>query len=135
MYQKTIRHPVSLSGIGLHSGKAVHVKISPAPANFGIVFRVVGHSEPIPAAPESVIDSHYATTVGRNGTRIQTVEHLMAAAGGLGIDNLDVTVDGAEIPAADGSAKPFVSLLTGAGRTTLGAQRRPIVIPHTIPPG
>ena len=101
MYQKTIRQPVSLSGIGLHSGKAVHLEIAPAPANFGIVFHVVGHPEPIPAAPESVVDSHYATTVGRNGTRIQTVEHLMAAAAGLGVDNLDVTVDGAEIPAAD----------------------------------
>ena len=135
MYQRTIRQPVSLSGIGLHSGKAVHVKIAPAPANFGIVFHVVGHPEPIPAAPESVVDSHYATTVGRNGTRIQTVEHLMAAAAGLGVDNLDVIVDGAEIPAADGSAKPFVSLLTGAGRTTLSAQRRPIVIPHPIKVG
>ena len=123
---------MSLSGIGLHSGKAVHLKIAPAPANFGIVFHVVGHPEPIPAAPESVVDSHYATTVGRNGTRIQTVEHLMAAAAGLGVDNLDVTVDGAEIPAADGSAKPFVSLLTAAGRTTLSAQRRPIVVPHPI---
>jgi UDP-3-O-[3-hydroxymyristoyl] N-acetylglucosamine deacetylase len=135
MYQRTIRQTVSLSGIGLHSGKAVHLKIAPAPANFGIVFRVVGHPEPIPAAPESVVDSHYATTVGRNGTRIQTVEHLMAAAAGLGVDNLDVTVDGAEIPAGDGSAKPFVSLLTGAGRTTLSAQRRPIVVPHPIRTG
>jgi UDP-3-O-[3-hydroxymyristoyl] N-acetylglucosamine deacetylase len=135
MYQRTIRQSVSLSGIGLHSGNAVHLKISPAPANFGIVFHVAGHPEPIPAAPESVVDSHYATTVGRNGTRVQTVEHLMAAAAGLGIDNLDVTVDGAEIPAADGSAKPFVSLLTGAGRTTLSAQRRPIVIPHPIRAG
>jgi UDP-3-O-[3-hydroxymyristoyl] N-acetylglucosamine deacetylase len=135
MYQRTIRQSVSLSGIGLHSGKAAHLKISPAPANFGIVFHVVGHPEPIPAAPESVVDSHYATTVGRNGTRIQTVEHLMAAAAGLGVDNLDVTVDGTEIPAADGSAKPFVSLLTSAGRATLSAQRRPIVIPHPIKVG
>ena len=135
MYQRTIRQSVSLSGIGLHSGKAVHLKIGPAPANFGIVFHVVGHPEPIPAAPESVVDSHYATTVGRNGTRVQTVEHLMAAAAGLGIDNLDVTVDGAEIPAGDGSAKPFVSLLNSAGRTTHSTQRRPIVIPHPIHAG
>src|SRR5262245_54254833 len=132
MYQKTIRQPVSVSGIGLHSGKSVHLRIAPAPPNFGIVFHVVGHSEPIPAAPESVIDSHYATTIGDNGTRIQTVEHLLAAAAGLGIDNLDVTVDGAEIPATDGSAKPFVSLLTAAGRTSQSAPRRRIVIPHPI---
>jgi UDP-3-O-[3-hydroxymyristoyl] N-acetylglucosamine deacetylase len=132
MYQRTIRQSVSLSGIGLHSGKRVDLEIAPAPPNFGIVFHVVGHPEPIPAAPESVVDSHYATTVGRNGTRVQTVEHLMAAAAGLGIDNLDVTVNGAEIPAADGSAKPFVTLLTAAGRTTQSAQRRPIVIPNPI---
>src|SRR5262245_36728446 len=132
MYQRPIRHPVSLSGIGLHSGKPVRLDIAPAPANFGIVFSVVGHREPIPAAPESVVDSHYATTVGRNGTRVQTVEHLMAAAAGLGIDNLKATVDGPEIPAADGSAKPFVTLLTSAGRTTQSAPRRRIVIPHPL---
>src|SRR5262249_5314499 len=102
MYQRTIRKAVSVGGIGLHSGQIVHVTIAPAPPHSGIVFRVPGHGEPIPAAPESVVDSHYATTVGRNGTRIQTVEHLLAAAAGLGIDNLDVIVDGAEIPAADG---------------------------------
>lgn len=132
MYQQTIRKPVSLRGIGLHSGKPVEVSIAPAPPNFGIVFNVVGHDEPIPAAPESVVDSHYATTVGRNGTRVQTVEHLMAAAAGLGLDNLKITVDGSEIPATDGSAKPFVTLLTGAGRTTQSAPRRRIVIPHPI---
>jgi len=132
MYQKTIRQPVSVSGIGLHSGKTVDLRIGPAPPNFGIVFHVVGHPEPIPAAPESVVDSHYATTVGRNGTRIQTVEHLLAAAAGLGIDNLDITVDGSEIPATDGSAKPFVALLTAAGRASQSAPRRPIVVPHPI---
>jgi UDP-3-O-[3-hydroxymyristoyl] N-acetylglucosamine deacetylase len=132
MYQRTIRKAVSLQGIGLHSGKPVEVSIAPAPPNFGIVFNVVGHDEPIPAAPESVVDSHYATTVGRNGTRVQTVEHLMAAAAGLGLDNLKITVDGAEIPATDGSAKPFVTLLTAAGRTTQSAPRRRIVIPHPI---
>src|ERR1700752_2939308 len=132
MYQRTIRQPVSLSGIGLHSGKAVHLEIAPAPANFGIVFHVVGHPEPIPAAPESVVDSHYATTVGRNGTRIQTVEHLLAAASGLGIDNLDITVDGTEVPATDGSPKPFVALLPAAGRASQSAPRRRIVIPRPI---
>jgi UDP-3-O-[3-hydroxymyristoyl] N-acetylglucosamine deacetylase len=123
---------VSVSGIGLHSGKAVHVTMAPAPPDSGIVFRVPGHAEPIPAAPESVVDSHYATTVGRNGTRIQTIEHLLAAAAGLGIDNLDVSVDGTEIPAADGSAKPFVALLMAAGRATQPAPRRPIVVPHPL---
>lgn len=132
MTQKTIRTSVSTEGIGLHSGTPARVTVSPAPPNSGIVFRVRNHGEPIPAAPESVLNSHYATTIGRNGTRIQTVEHLMAAAAGLGIDNLDVEVDGQEIPALDGSARPFVTLLSSAGRTHQSVPRRPIVVPYAI---
>jgi UDP-3-O-[3-hydroxymyristoyl] N-acetylglucosamine deacetylase len=133
MRQQTIRKVVTLEGIGLHSGKPARLTLSPAPADSGIVFRVGPHGEPIPAAPESVVDSHYATTLGgRNGARIQTVEHLMAAAAGLRIDNLDVEIDGGEIPATDGSAKPFVALLAGAGRTPQAARRRPIEVPQPL---
>jgi UDP-3-O-[3-hydroxymyristoyl] N-acetylglucosamine deacetylase len=128
MRQQTIKRPVALEGIGLHSGKPVKVTLSPAPPDSGIVFRVGPHGQPIPAASESVVDSHYATTIGRNGTRIQTVEHLMAAAAGLGIDNLAVEVDGTEVPAMDGSAKPFVGLLNAAGRQAQSTRRRPITI-------
>jgi UDP-3-O-[3-hydroxymyristoyl] N-acetylglucosamine deacetylase len=135
MRQHTIRKAVSLEGVGLHSGKMVRVTLSPGPADSGIVFRVGEHGEPIPAAPESVVDSHYATTVGRSGARIQTIEHLMAAAAGLGVDNLDVRVDGAELPAADGSAKPFVQAMLGAGRAPQSARQRPIRIPHPIGAG
>jgi UDP-3-O-[3-hydroxymyristoyl] N-acetylglucosamine deacetylase len=130
--QQTIRREVTLEGIGLHSGKRVRLTLSPAPADTGIVFRVGPDGPPIPAAPESVVDSHYATTIGRSGCRIQTVEHLMAAAAGLGIDNLAVEVDGVEVPAMDGSAKPFVALLHAAGRTAQSPRRRPIVVPHPI---
>jgi UDP-3-O-[3-hydroxymyristoyl] N-acetylglucosamine deacetylase len=135
MRQQTIRKRVSLEGIGLHSGKPVRLAISPAPSDYGIVFRVGPHGEAIPAAPESVVDSHYATTIGKNGVRIQTVEHLMAAAAGLGIDNMDVEVDGVEIPAVDGSAKPFVALLAGAGRTQQASRRRPIDITQPLSVG
>jgi UDP-3-O-[3-hydroxymyristoyl] N-acetylglucosamine deacetylase len=130
MRQHTIRKTVSLDGIGLHSGKPVRLAVSPAPPDSGIVFRV--GTVRIPAAPESVVDSNYATTIGRNGTRVQTVEHLMAATAGLGIDNLEVHVDGTEIPAVDGSAKPFVGLLLSAGRAQQTARRRPIDVPHPI---
>jgi UDP-3-O-[3-hydroxymyristoyl] N-acetylglucosamine deacetylase len=132
MRQQTIRRTVALEGIGLHSGKQVKITLAPAPPDSGIVFRVGPDGHPIPAAPESVVDSHYATTIGRNGTRIQTVEHLMAAAAGLGIDNLSVEVEGTELPAVDGSAKPFVGLLNTAGRATQSARRRPIVIRQPI---
>ena len=132
MTQRTIKTPTSVSGIGLHSGRPVRVTINPAPANSGIVFREHGHPERIPAAAESVSNCHYATTIGWNGTRIQTVEHLLAAAAGLGIDNLEVEVEGGEVPALDGSARPFVSLLTAAGRMQQSAPRRPMVIPRPI---
>src|SRR3972149_2518580 len=89
MKQHTIRKPVSVEGIGLHSGKPGRVTLSPAPADSGIVFRAGAERERIPAAPESGVNSHSATTVGKSGARVQTVEHLMAAAAGLGIDNLD----------------------------------------------
>jgi UDP-3-O-[3-hydroxymyristoyl] N-acetylglucosamine deacetylase len=130
MRQHTIRKPVSLEGVGLHSGKPARLTLGPASGDSGIVFRAGG--ETIPAAPESVVDSHYATTIGKNGVRIQTVEHLMAAAAGLGVDNLDVLVDGTELPAVDGSAKPFVQALLAAGRTPQSARRRAIRIPHPI---
>jgi UDP-3-O-[3-hydroxymyristoyl] N-acetylglucosamine deacetylase len=98
------------------------------------VFRVAG-SDPIPAAPESVIDSNYATTLGRGGQRVQTVEHLLAAAAALGVDNLEAHLDSSEVPALDGSAKPFVAALLSAGRVRLGARRREIVIPYPIRAG
>jgi UDP-3-O-[3-hydroxymyristoyl] N-acetylglucosamine deacetylase len=132
MNQRTIRTTASVDGVGLHSGKPVRVTVSPASPNSGIVFRERGHPARIPAAPESVSNSHYATTIGWNGTRIQTVEHLMAAAAGLGIDNLDVEVEGGEVPALDGSARPFVALLAAAGRTQQSAPRRALAIPYPI---
>jgi UDP-3-O-[3-hydroxymyristoyl] N-acetylglucosamine deacetylase len=131
MNQRTIRKTVSLDGVGLHSGKPASLSLLPAPPDTGIVFRS-SSGDLVPAAPESVVDSHYATTIGRRGFRVQTVEHLLAAAAGLGVDNLEVLIDGVEVPARDGSAKPFVTILKSAGRVTQGAPRRPIVIPHPI---
>lgn len=132
MRQQTIRKPVAVEGTGLHSGKPARITVRPAPADSGIVFRVTATGERIAATPESVVDSHWATTLGVNGTRIQTVEHLMAAAAGLGLDNLEIEVDGVEIPALDGSAKPFVALLASAGRQAQGSRRPPLVLPAPI---
>src|SRR2546427_344034 len=138
MRQHTIRKAVGIEGVGLHSGKVARVTLSPAPADAGIAFRVRSTGERIPARAESVVNAHYATTVGVNGTRIQTVEHLMAAVSGLGIDNLDIEVDGPEIPALDGSAKPFVALLALAGRVQQSSgvsARRPVVVLTLRSPG
>jgi UDP-3-O-[3-hydroxymyristoyl] N-acetylglucosamine deacetylase len=132
MRQHTIRKPVGIEGIGLHSGKVTRVTLSPAPADSGIVFRVRATGERIPARADRVVNSHYATTVGVNGTRIQTVEHLMAAVSGFGVDNVEIEVDGPEIPALDGSAKPFVALLSLAGRVQQSARLRPLTIPSAL---
>ena len=132
MRQNTIRKSVSIEGVGLHSGKVARVTISPAPADAGVVFKAHATGERIPARAESVVNSHYATTLGVNGTRIQTVEHVMAAAAGLGIDNIEIDVDGPEIPALDGSAKPFVALLAAAGRVQQSARRRMLSLPCPI---
>src|SRR5262245_65901429 len=118
MNQRTIKSPVSVSGIGLHSGKPVRVTLAPAPPNSGIVFRERGHTDRIPAAAESVSSSHYATTIGWNGTRIQTVEHLLAATSGLGIDNLEVEVEGGGGQALNGRGGEGVQLRHCAGRAT-----------------
>jgi UDP-3-O-acyl N-acetylglucosamine deacetylase len=129
--QQTLRHPVSLDGIGLHSGEPVKMTVSPAGADTGVLFRA-GDGTLIPANADHVVDSNSATTVGAFGVRVRTIEHLMAAAAALGVDNMIVDIDGPEVPAADGSAKPFMDLLRSGGRVTIPAPRRPIVLSAPI---
>jgi len=129
--QQTIRMKVSLAGIGLHSGVPVRMTLSPAAPDTGILFRAPDGTM-IPASPDHVVDTRSATTVGAFGVKVRTIEHLMAAASALGIDNLLVDVDAEEVPAADGSAKPFVDLLYSAGKVSLPAPRPPLVIPEVI---
>jgi UDP-3-O-acyl N-acetylglucosamine deacetylase len=129
--QGTIRREVALDGIGLHSGLRTRIVLSPASADTGILFRGPDGTL-IPANVEHVIDSNFATTVGAFGIRVRTIEHLMAAAAGMGVDNLVVEVGGEEIPAADGSSRPFVDLLASAGIATLPAPRRSLVIEEPV---
>jgi UDP-3-O-[3-hydroxymyristoyl] N-acetylglucosamine deacetylase len=122
--QRTVRDNISCTGIGLHSGKKVRMTIKPAPPDSGIQFIRVDLSVPqvIKAHFENVIDTNLSTTIGVDGTRVSTVEHLMAAFFGLGIDNALVEIDGPEVPIMDGSAAPFIFLLKSAG---IREQRRP----------
>ncbi len=129
--QQTIRARVSLAGIGLHSGVSVRMTLSPAAADTGILFRAADGTF-IPATPDHVVDTRSATTVGAFGVKVRSIEHLMAAVRALGIDNLLVDVDAEEIPATDGSAKPFVELLYSAGRVSQPAPREPLAIPEPI---
>src|SRR2546427_11209534 len=98
MRQHTIRKPVGIEGVGLHSGKVARITLAPAPADAGIVFRVRSTGERIPARAESAANAHYATTGAGTATRIQPAEPLMQAGPGLGIDNLDIEVNGPEYP-------------------------------------
>ncbi len=122
--QRTLEHPIRCSGIGLHSGRKVELILRPAPEDSGIVFRrktPEGNVE-LPARAEHVIDTRMCTTLGMGKARIATVEHLLSAMAGLGIDNALIDVDGPEVPIMDGSSAPFVFLIQCAG---IREQKRP----------
>ena len=129
--QRTIRRKVSIEGVGLHTGEPVTLTLSPAASDTGILFRAADGTL-IPANTDHVVNSHFATTIGAFGVRVRTVEHLMAAAHGLGIDNLLVDVSAGELPAMDGSAKGFVEMLERAGRVSLPAPRKALMIDEPI---
>lgn len=115
--QRTLNEEVSCTGVGLHSGERVRLTIKPAPSGTGIRFvrtDLAGRPS-VQACFDNVVDTTLATTIGSNGCCVCTVEHLLAAFFGLGIDNAQVELDGAEVPIMDGSAAPFVFLLKSAG--------------------
>ncbi|MGA2192457.1 MAG: UDP-3-O-acyl-N-acetylglucosamine deacetylase [Nitrospirota bacterium] len=120
--QKTIKRPVTLSGVGLHSGERARVTICPAPAGTGIVFLSGGAR--VRAVCDSVGDTSYATSLLEDGVRIGTVEHILAALAGLLVDNAYIETDGGEVPILDGSAWPFVKAIKEAGLSVQGMPRR-----------
>ncbi len=124
--------PIQCSGIGLHSGRLVTMTLRPASANAGVQFVRTDLAEPrqpIPARWDRVCDTQLCTVLANDdGVRVGTVEHLMAALAGCGIDNVTVEVDGPELPIMDGSAAPFVALIERAGIRALSAARRAIRI-------
>lgn len=132
--QQTLARPVACEGIGLHHGQLVYLTIYPAPANRGLSFvRTDLPNRPvIPARCSNVVDTTLATTLGVPGAAISTVEHLLAALAGLGIDNARVEVCGPELPILDGSAAPFVALLRQAGIRTLNTPRPCCVIQKPV---
>jgi UDP-3-O-[3-hydroxymyristoyl] N-acetylglucosamine deacetylase len=124
--QRTLKRRVSATGIGLHSGTKVEMVLRPAAPDTGVVFRRTDLEPPvdIPASALAVSDTTMASTLERDGARVATVEHLMSALAGLGIDNCYVDVNAAEIPIMDGSAASFVFLLRSAGIEEQGAPKR-----------
>ena len=124
--QRTLSGEVATAGVGLHTGDDVELTIRPAPADAGIVFvrSDLGCDAHVKACPENVIDTQLATSLGSGRVRVSTVEHLMAAFAGLGVDNALVEVNAVELPIMDGSAAPFVRLIRSAGIVEQPVPRR-----------
>ncbi len=124
--QRTLRTLTRAVGVGLHSGQRVELTLRPAQPDTGIVFRRVDLPEPvdIPISAQSVTDTRLASTISAGGAKVHTVEHLMSACAGLGIDNLYVDITAEEVPILDGSASSFVFLLQSAGLAQQKAPRR-----------
>lgn len=131
--QRTIKREVFFQGTGLHTGKYASVKLKPAPRDTGIVFYRADRGAIIRANINSIVDTAFATTIGFDGVKVKTVEHLLAAAAGLGIDNLLVEVDGPEVPILDGSSTSLAGIILDAGIAKQGKKMpfikivRPIV--------
>ncbi len=132
--QTTIKRSVKCRGIGLHTGQECRVFFHPAPSNSGVVFlKKSGKGlKYIHANLRYVMDTSYATTLGVDGDRVATVEHLVAAIRGVGIDNIIIEVQGEEIPAMDGSAYPFVELFMDVGIESNGAKKRECILKKEV---
>lgn len=124
--QRTLKSLITASGVGLHGGRKVRMTLRPAPVDTGVVFRRVDLPQPvdIPARAELVGDARMASTLVKGDVKVQTVEHLMSALAGLGVDNVYVDLDAPELPILDGSAGPFVMLLQQAGLEQQPAPKR-----------
>jgi UDP-3-O-[3-hydroxymyristoyl] N-acetylglucosamine deacetylase len=125
MLQTTIANPASAEGVGLHTGVYGHIRLVPAPADTGIVFRRVDLDNfPIEAQGHNVARVSYATSLMKQGVLLSTTEHLLAAIYSCGIDNVYVDIDSIEVPILDGSAEPFMQMLGKAGTRRLRRKRR-----------
>ena len=124
--QRTLKSLISASGVGLHTGRKVRIALRPAPPDTGIVFRRVDldPAVEVPARAELVGEARLASTLVLGDVKIHTVEHLMSAFGGLGVDNAYVDLDAAELPIMDGSASPYVLLAQQAGIEEQAAPKR-----------
>lgn len=132
--QRTLKTAIRATGVGLHTGEKVYMTLRPAAENAGITFRRVDLDEPvdIPADPTLVGETMLGTTLIKDGVKVATVEHLMSALAGLGIDNINIDLSAPEVPIMDGSAGPFVFLLQSAGIEEQNAAKRFIRIRKKI---
>src|SRR5438045_2785925 len=124
--QRSLKSSVSASGVGLHTGQKVRLTLRPAPPDTGVVFRRIDLASPvdIPARAELVGETRLSSCLVKDGAKLYTVEHLMSALGGLGVDNVYADIDASELPIMDGSASPFVLLIQQAGIVEQAAPKR-----------
>ncbi len=130
--QRTVAKRVSCTGVGLHSGKPATLTLAPAPADAGVTFVRMDLGVEIPARSAHVVDTTLSTSLAVGSARVSTVEHVMAALHGMGIDDCRVEVDGPEVPILDGSAAPFTCLVQEAGVKVLSAGKRYLVIDQPV---
>jgi UDP-3-O-[3-hydroxymyristoyl] N-acetylglucosamine deacetylase len=132
--QRTLKNVIRATGVGLHTGQKVYLTLRPAAANSGIIFRRVDLPEPVEirACPENVGDTTLSTTLANGDVRVSTVEHLLSAMAGLGIDNAYVDLSASEVPIMDGSAGPFVFLIQSAGVEEQNAPKQFIRIKRSV---
>src|SRR3954454_3422208 len=125
MNQTTLNSSVSTSGVGLHTGVEVNIRLKPAPENTGYVFlRTDLDNFEIPASVEYISHCSYATTLMRRGVVLSTCEHLLSALRGSGVDNCFIDIDNIEIPILDGSSESFIELIESAGIVEQDAPKR-----------
>lgn len=123
--QTTIKNPITISGVGLHTGVHVNLTFRPAPENHGFKFQRIDLADKtiIEADVDNVTDTNRGTTIEKNGAKVSTVEHALAALAGMEIDNVLIEVDGPEVPIMDGSSMPFIEVLEKAGKVEQKAER------------
>jgi UDP-3-O-[3-hydroxymyristoyl] N-acetylglucosamine deacetylase len=132
--QRTLKKAISATGVGLHNGEKVTLTLRPAAPNTGIIFKRVDLPQPneILATPSAVHDTRMCSALEANGARVATVEHIMSALAGLGIDNIYIDVNASEIPIMDGSSGPFVFLIQEAGIAEQAAAKKFIRVKKTV---
>ena len=132
--QRTLKKEINCSSIGLHTGRKVNMKIKLAPVDTGIIFirTDLPASEPIHANYNNVCDTTLATTLGSNGVTVSTVEHLLSAFSGMGVDNAIIELDSFEVPIMDGSALPFVNMLKEVGTHVQEKNKRLLIIKKPV---
>ena len=132
-FQQTLKKNYSFEGKGLHTGKYAHMTVCPAPENTGIIFvRTDAENATVTALAENVSNTTRSTTISQNGVSVSTIEHILSALTGMGVDNAIIEIDNIEVPILDGSAKPYIDAIWADGFTQQSQPRKYIELKETV---